>query len=286
VTHLFWLASYPKSGNTWFRAFLANLLHPSEQAARINDLNTGVIASARTPFDDIAGVEASDLTDDEIDRIRPQVFRQLADEADGPQYVKIHDAYARTAAGHLPVPPEATAGAIYFIRNPLDVAVSFAHHTGRDVAQAIAWMGDEHNCVASGHGQLNRQLRQRLLTWSGHVRSWVDQEDFPVCVVRYEDMHRDTEATFVRAVRFAGLSADPAAVARAIEFSSFQELRRQEQTDGFNERSPVAEWFFRKGVVGSWREALDDAQVARLVADHGDVMRRFGYLDTAGTPVF
>ncbi len=71
-----WLASYPKSGNTWMRAFLSNYLADGDKPVDINSLDTGgPIASARTIFDEAVGVEASDLTQDEIERYRPRVYR-------------------------------------------------------------------------------------------------------------------------------------------------------------------------------------------------------------------
>jgi len=286
VKRIVWLASYPKSGNTWFRAFVANLRSESERPVDINDFRLGMQAGARTPFDEIAGVEASDLTAEEIDRLRPGIYRKLAEEADEIECYKIHDAYTRTSDGRALIPPDATAGAIYFLRNPLDVAVSYAHHAHCDISQAITWMGDENHAMCANPARLYEQLRQRLLTWSGHVLSWVDQADVPVCVVRYEDMHVDTEATFTRAARFAGLPEDPARVSQAIRLSSFDELRRQEQEGGFVEKAPHAESFFRKGQVGAWRESLSHEQAARLIAEHGAVMQRFGYLGHAGQPVF
>ncbi len=281
-----WLASYPKSGNTWFRAFIANLTSDSDEPVDINALHTGGIASARDPFDRYAGVEASDLTAEEIDRLRPEVYLQMAAEAEETEYHKVHDAYTLSSAGRPLFPAEATKGALYFLRNPLDVAVSYAHHSGRDADVAIRWLGQEEHCMCAGPKQLHSQLRQRLLTWSGHVLSWVDQDSFPVCVVRYEDMRHDTEATFIRAARFAGLPDDPERVRRAIELSSFDELQRQESERGFHEKMPRAESFFRKGEVGSWRQSLSAEQAARIAADHGRVMARFGYLDDGGEPVF
>ena len=91
--NIIWLASYPKSGNTWFRIFLTNLRGDNDQPADINDLDCTPIASARESFDDEVGIEASDLTPDEIDRLRPAVYETLAAHADEPLFMKVHDAY-------------------------------------------------------------------------------------------------------------------------------------------------------------------------------------------------
>lgn len=66
-----WLASYPKSGNTWMRVFLTNYLRNADTPADINDLEFMGIATARELFDMYAGFESSDLTHEEIDAARP-----------------------------------------------------------------------------------------------------------------------------------------------------------------------------------------------------------------------
>jgi hypothetical protein len=287
VSSIVWLASYPKSGNTWFRAFLANLLADGDDPVSINALATGSIASVRSLFDEDTGIDAADLTFDEIDSLRPLVYRRWAAGLGSEiGYHKIHDAYVLTAGGAPLVPADATRGALYFIRNPLDVAVSYSHHAGVSLDRAIGLMGDPAHCFGAGPRRLHKQLRQRMLTWSGHVESWVDQRDIAVHVCRYEDMHATATATFTAAAAFAGLPTDPARIAKALRFAAFDELRAQEDADGFQERAPGAEAFFRQGVVGSWRERLDAGQVERIISDHGPVMLRFGYLDERGVPVF
>ena len=92
--------------------------------------------------------------------------------------------------------------------------------------------------------------------------------------------------TFTQAAQFAGLPDDPVRVRKAVEFSDFKELQRQEQDHGFRERPPQAESFFREGGWGAWRRELTTEQVARLIRDHRKVMQQFGYLTEDGEPVF
>src|SRR5207248_11746408 len=74
-------------------------------------------------------------------------------------------------------------------------------------------------------------------------------------------------------------------LARAIAHSRFAELRRQERVSGFREKPPRMDSFFRSGRVGSWRTALSSTQVKRLVEQHGEAMRRLGYLSADGEVV-
>lgn len=278
---IYWLASYPKSGNTWFRTFLRNLQADQATPVDINDLSTGNIASARGWLDEVLGFDTADLTIDEIEQLRPEVYRwSLRDKEIG--YHKIHDAYTYTAAAQPLVSCEATLGALYILRNPLDVALSAANHWHCSVDDAIVRMGNPDMALARSRKRLNSQVSQRLLTWSEHVLSWIDAPSLRCEVVRYEDMLHQPLATFTRAAAFLQLPADPERVEKAIRFSDFQELARQETEKGFRERPYHTEQFFRQGKSGDWREKLSPEQVARLIADHSEVMRRFGYLDEQG----
>ena len=278
MSDIIWLASYPKSGNTWFRVFLTNLRGEKDEPAQINKLNSAPIASARAIFDDEAGIEASDLTPDEIDRLRPEIYTHLAEEAEEALFMKVHDAYLSNDKNIPLFPKEATAGAIYIIRNPLDVLISFADHSGWNYDTAISKMADKTFAFCSKPKRLHNQLRQKLLSWSSHVKSWTEQTLFPVCVLRFEDMKQKPVETFEKAVRFSGLEYEREEILKALELSSFKELQRQEKENGFKEKSPSSEMFFRKGEVGSWRDELTKKQVGQVIEDHKEVMHRFGYL--------
>ncbi len=284
--NIIWLASYPKSGNTWFRAFLANYLLESKIPVDINHLGGDPIASARVVFDEEAGVKASELTAHEIERWRPRVYEQLSETATSPRFMKVHDAYTYNVWGEPLMSKAATWGALYFVRNPLDVVVSYAHHTTLTVERIIENMGDASANMLGNPNQLSTQLTQRLLTWSGHVLSWVDEPGLRLHVMRYEDMKLRPFETFRDAIVFIELPDDAARIERAIAHASFEELQSQEAESGFREKLPLAESFFRKGEIGSWREVLSDAQVERLIAEHGEVMQRFGYLTEAGEIVY
>ncbi|HEX3009149.1 MAG TPA: sulfotransferase domain-containing protein [Bacteroidales bacterium] len=122
------------------------------------------------------------------------------------------------------------------------------------------------------------QLRQKLLTWSNHYLSWTRQDNFPVQVVRYEDMINDSFATFVSAAKFCGLAFSDGEIQEAIRKCSFAELQKQEKERGFREKSPDSQSFFRKGKAGSWKEELPEYLADMIVHDHRNVMERLGYL--------
>lgn len=272
---IWWLASYPKSGNTWLRAFLWTLL--SGKPADINRLSyLGGFAGSRSQFDEALGIESVALSRNQEFNLRPRVFEVLAAEATRPLYCKTHDAYHLTPAGEPLFPTDATRGAIYVVRDPRAVAVSLAHYRAQPLDEAIASM-DNPGAVSGGSTRrLSNHLRQHLLRWSEHVESWLGAP-FPVHLLRYEDMQADPNAAFSAAAKFLGLSCDSEAIAAAIEAATFSRLQAQERATGFIEKPRQAEAFFREGRVDGWQQALTPDQAAQIVAAHGAVMRRCNY---------
>ena len=276
-----WLASYPKSGSTWLRAVLTNYLRDDDEPASINALIGRPIASDRDAFDEALGLESSDMTRDEVLRYRPLFHEVLADELPAPTFVKVHDAYLRLPCGAALFPSTATAGVVYQVRNPLDVAVSYAHHRNKPLDDTVQWMNDPAAAESGDPTKGSPRLPEPLTTWSGHVASWLDQDALPLHVARYEDLLADPHAAFGRIVRFAGLEWDGARLARAVDRSAFPHLRAQEAASGFHEKQPTAPSFFRAGQAGAWRTALSTRQIRALVDAHGSVMERLGYLREA-----
>lgn len=279
-----WLASYPKSGNTWFRLLLANLLANADTPTDINRIPLGLIASSRRWLDGVLGFDTAELDFHEIDLLRPLVHG-WSEKASRPCFVKTHDAFFRKDDGQPLFAGPGTRSAVYLIRSPLDVAVSYAHHNGESVDKTIAVMADPDHALSTTRRRLLPQIRQHVGSWSAHVSGWTEMQGSERLVVRYEDLVRDPQGEMLRAARFLELSHDAGRIARAVRFSDFSELCRQEADAGFSERPPGMTVFFRSGRVGGWRAALTDVQVARLIADHGAVMQRFGYLDSAGNPM-
>lgn len=285
MSDIIWLASYPKSGNTWFRTFISNLLKEKDEDVSINSLKTDGIFSSRPILDSIIGVESSNMTSEEIDRLLPRVYNHIAEKITRNLYIKVHDAYTYLP-DESPVLGTCHARGIYILRNPLDVAVSYANHSSRELDAVINNMGNENFCMCRQKAELPIQLRQILLSWSAHVESWSSAKGLPVHVIRYEDMKETPLETFRKAVEFIGLTYSDDQIEEALRLSSFDKLKEQEKQIGFKEKPSKAPSFFREGKVGDWKNHFTDEQSARIIAAHGDTMRKFGYLDESGKPVY
>jgi hypothetical protein len=269
-----WLASYPKSGNTWFRAVYA--AWRTGEAPALGSL--GTIASSRERFDDALGISSSDLTAREIELLRPRVDDIADGDFDHLHLQKIHDQLTTERGTGCVVSLAATHSAVYLVRDPRDVAVSLAHHNESDVEWAGIKLNDHASAISNRPDDISDQLLQRLGTWSDHVSSWVDHAPFPVHVVRYEDCLADPISAFTEAFTAAGFPVLPDQLAAAVERSSFAHLRAQEDVEGFREARSRTARFFRNGAKDGWRQELPEALAESIVASHGEVMGRFGYL--------
>lgn len=281
MSGILWLASYPKSGNTWLRAFLANLVLGGEAPLGLEAIRRFGWGDMEAPlYEEVAGRKLGALDDMAIHRLRPRVHRLAVERRGGDTLIaKTHNAV--TVVGGVPtVTPEVTAAAIYVIRNPLDVVPSYADHFALTLDQAVDAICAERNVLLG----TPESVFQVLGNWSFHVRSWTGAPGLTRHVVRYEDMRLKPRETFGGIAAFLGLGADAARVDRAIRFSSFDELARQESETGFAERSTLARRFFRRGEAGGWRRTLDRRHVATIVGHHRAVMRSFGYVDGRGVP--
>jgi hypothetical protein len=276
---VFWIASYPKSGNTWMRILLSNLMAGTDEPEDINSLRISVgIAGARHMFEDESLVETQLLRHSEIETLRPLVHDSYARSRKAATFVKVHDAWTRLADG-TPTLGRAARGAIYLVRDPRDVAVSLAAFDSRPTDDVIDQLNREGEAV----GETDAQIRQIVNSWSGHVQSWLDHASIPVIVIRYEDLLRDTAGEFRRALSFLGAEFPDVEISRAVRNSDFRELQRQEKAQGFRERGRRQDVltrnnsFFREGRSEQWRSALTADQIHRIEQTNRATMSRLGY---------
>jgi len=272
---IIWLASYPKSGNTWLRAFLHNLLRDPDRPMPINELDKFCLGDSQASWyvHVSGGRSPAELSKPEVAQLRPQVHAAFTKAHPDSVFAKTHNLLGESFGVPL-VSMQHTVGAIYVVRNPLDVVLSLADHFGIGIDEAIAFManpeaGTENDAV---------NAYEHYGTWSQHVASWTREETPGLTWVRYEDMLDKPQKTFGEVARFLGLQPPRQRLAKAIKFSSFKVLRQQEDRSGFRERSAHSEHFFRVGRAGQWRRQLTAEQVDAVVATQREQMERFGYL--------
>jgi hypothetical protein len=282
MKNIVWLVSYPKSGNTWFRVFLTNYQKNIQDPASLDEIQSSRIAGNVIDFEEIIGLDPFELTADEVDLYRPALYRALSDNAEKTchiSYKKAHDGYTLNKYCFPIFPEDVTKEAIYFIRNPMDVCVSFANHNAEKLDMTLKSLLNEAFYIAGGK---SGQLRQKLLSWKSHVQSWKNQTLIPVHFVRYEDMIRKPMETFGSIITFLELEYDEKRLERAITNSDFKLLQQMEEENGFKEKAQLCQHFFWKGKIGNYRDYLSKDQINQIVEYNYDTMKEFGYIDESG----
>jgi hypothetical protein len=277
-TGILWIASYPKSGNTWTRTFLHNLLKILEEGDGtpqdingMNEFTTWEISAAA--YERHLGKPPKDCDRKEIAALRPKVQEEIAERTDGLAMVKTHHALVMDR-GTPTINFAVSSGAIYLVRNPLDVAISFSHHMSSTIDYAIDQMAEDNLETTV----TDKSIYEVYGSWSQHVESWTHRPHRTVYVMRYEDMLADSAGAFGKLAKHLLLRPKPEQLQEAIDRSSFDKLQKQEAESGFREKPEKAERFFREGKAGQWREQLDRRQIRKIVKRHHAQMKRFGYL--------
>ena len=271
---LIWLASYPKSGNTWMRSFLHNLLRGGATPVDINSMSDFCLGESDAQwYAPRAGKAVDELTPEELADVRPIVHQDFTTAFPDSVFVKTHN-FLGESFGRPIHNMEVTAGGIYILRNPLDVVLSLTNHYAISIEEAIEMLDDKEMTT----GGNEKHVFEYLSSWSLHVQSWTQQPNPQLLVVRYEDLLAKPRKHFKQVASFLGLKPPSERLERAIRFSSFKALKAQEEKGGFREKTDKAQSFFREGKAEQWREKLTEDQVRRIISDHREQMERFGYI--------
>lgn len=265
-----WLASYPKSGNTWVRALLDALSRGGPP--RLNAL----VGGARVSWSSAALMtQASRVGDSEFGLLERCLFEQCVDNTVQWQPVKTHNAYITSADGLAVCKLSIPCRAVVVVRDPRDVCPSLAHHAGIGLWEAAGVLATESAVAVEPY--LPRAAFNSG-SWSTHAASWLEQKDMPVLVVRYEDLSLAPVAELRRIAVFLELECSEPALDDAVRHCDFSNLVVHETLEGFTEAARPEAPFFRRGVVGAWREDLPPDLVRAIEERHGAVMERLGYL--------
>ena len=279
-----YLASYPKSGNTWCRVFITELMrlagdNPREELNLNQDIETGAIASSRLWLDDQLGINSCDLSFSELDPLRGRAGASAWLFAEGERFHKVHDAFkSPDSRGRPLVSTTGCSGVVYILRHPEDVAVSLSHFFSWPLDRCVDSLLDPSAALVPGERFGGHQVRQHMGRWDQHVRSWADQTQLPVLIMRYEDMLSKGSETFTELATFLGLPNEAHLIDQALENTSIDRLKKlEEDVDGFAEKPAGCERFFRSGRTGEGAEQLSIEQRKRLAKGLSEAMKRFEY---------
>jgi hypothetical protein len=167
---------------------------------------------------------------------------------------------------------------VYILRHPEDVVVSLSHFFSSSLQHCVDFLLDPKAALVPGEFSGGHQVRQHMGRWDQHVRSWADQNQLPVLIMRYEDMLAKGSETFTKLATFLGLPTDSKLINQALENTSIDRLKKlEEDVDGFAEKPAGCERFFRSGRTGEGAEQLSIEQRKRLANGLSEAMNRFEY---------
>lgn len=272
---IIWLASYPRSGNTWIRLLLAQVLKDEQTPVDLNALPFANITRSRELVDDILGFESADLSEQKLEHLWPEVCHHIAATHSAPLFIKSHARYPVELSQRDEL-AQASAGVVLIVRHPADVAVSLSHFFDLSLDRAIEIMADPSFCYNHPPGGILESLPEWTGSWSTHLRSWL-KSGLQLHLVKYEDLSADPEATLRGILAFAGLPASSSALKRATQQTALANLQMIESLTGFREAPTHQRAFFRSGAVGHTPSLLTAAQVHALTLIHGETMKFANY---------
>ena len=271
---LIWIASYPKSGNTWMRAFLSNLIAGGEEALNLEEIGEFCPSEANAywyrPY--LNGRDITEISSSELVKMRPFIQRSMLTRTPNHVPLKTHSQYGMLHNTPL-IDANLSLAAIYIMRDPRDVLFSGMHHFSLSMPKMVEFMNNDtaHNVATQG------SVPEWLGDWNHHVMSWVDLFPKKKIILRYEDLRADPVGEFSKVAFGLGITRDIERIKRAVAHSAFDKLKASEQKFGFSERVEADKPFFRSGKAGEWKEKLPANMLKRLQKNHGEMMERFGY---------
>ena len=268
-----WLASYPESGAHWFSMFLASLVSESKEpcSKKERDLILPAENSAKL-YQPFFRRPLGEIPMRELAEMRPHVHAELAKRASGFLFLRTQSAAVRHF-GHLTITPEATAAAIYIVRNPLDIAASYGAAKGRSIDRTISLMAKSGRIL----GKSLKRTYELVGSWSENVESWTARTRGRCLCLRFEDMLDDPEKQFSQAVSFLGMKATPEQIAKACENSIGSVLEPYKKGGIRMPRHLSSLELLRSGAALRGKRRLTTQQIATIAGMHRDQMRRFGY---------
>ena len=283
-----WLQSYPKSGNTWVRIFLSAYIQDKEPD--INDL-VATISDQMIEAHKI-GFELDDIGIDlaHYGLIRPMALLRVAytyqlkkdkeqvDGKDVPLILKTHAANAIVTDSRL-IPQSITDKVVVIIRDPRDIAISYAKHYALDMDEAVKTMVDRRATLFDK--EADEKPPHHVMSWNENVYTYASATDLDVTIVKYEQLKEDPVRYFTHILKWYGMPVDEMRVRRAVKNCEISKLRKQEEVNGFGETSKKADKFFGKGIVGEGVSVLTREQQDILEEHCKPMMIEFGYLEEA-----
>jgi len=284
---IIWLASYPKSGNTWVRSFLTSILYSNEGNINLNDLNKlGGQYPLRSQFKNFVK-NFNNIDEIKNEWINTQEFLNLDNKT---KFFKTHHVNCKIGSSSF-TDLNNTLGVIYIVRDPRNLITSIMHHFSKESYQkAKEFIFDENRWLGivkdSNKKARDVDLPTLISSWKTHYNSWkVVNKNF--LLIKYEELLLNPDNEFKKIIEYLKnlipININNQKFKRAIEACSFKNLKSLEDKEGFFESVHDREFnskkkFFNLGPDNNWKKLLDKNIRLEIEEKFKGEMLELGYL--------
>ena len=274
---IIWLASYPKSGNTWLRAFLSAYLYGSGEKFDFGLLKKISKFPHKKLFDGIIDTES--LKKNKFEIVKYFITAQQKLNLDNStKLLKTHNAYVSYKNDWFSDEMN-TKAYIYLVRDPRSIVLSLASYQNVSVERAADLMLNEGSYGSDDKDGLMIDIRS---SWRINYLSWKKEKKFKGLIVKYEDLKKNPFANFMKILNFLkefmNLEINEEKIKQCIELCDFQRLKNLENKSGFDE-AISSNVFFRKAELEEWKKSLDIKIKNKIESNFKNEMKELGYLD-------
>ena len=260
---IFWIASYPKSGNTWLRALLSSYFYSKDGIFNQNLLKNIAQFPEKRHFVDF-NYDPKIITDTSKFWIKAQEQINLNNKLN---FLKTHNILGSINNKNF-TNKENTTGAVYIVRDPRNVLTSIQNHYELSKDEALKFMLNDKKYIHDYHTEDDFSDFQFISSWEKNYKSWINNKVFPVLLIKYEDLNDRTRETFKEIIEFIHninkLKNDfnNHKAQNSVKSTNFENMKNIEKKEGFLEsvlskKNKKEIPFFHLGPKNDWKSIFD-----------------------------
>jgi len=290
--HIFFISSYPKSGNTLMRIIISSLFFSDNGITDFNKLNFIQQLENTKILEFIKSHNINDFN--KLNNIHNiYKYHVLMKEKlnlgfkEDFSFFKTHHVLS-TYMNYKYVEERQIRGIIYIIRDPRDIVLSWQNHSGQNINNSVELVTNNNSTIGweldvNSNFSFNSQPPVLISSWKNHINSWtLNNYKIPMLILKYEDLITEKELTLHKIINFFKLNYNieilnlEEKIKNIIQSTDFKNLKEKEKKFGFNEKMNGN--FFNKGKVGNWKNKLDRKYVDIIEKNFEKEMKKYKYL--------